>query len=192
MGISSIIPSINNPSRTSVTVLFLILVAVRILARVFISFGSLNCFKIFLLRSDFTETEDVFLRVTAPTALFWRATNSDESYESWNPFSPFEDLESMVAPWTLSCGNGLKEVCVQVQDDALVSFPICKPVTLIKPPEKFDIELFSDIDLTKALPQFGTFPVAKSGEVYVKLIAPKGLTEVPSSGFGCWNRPREI
>jgi hypothetical protein len=128
---------------------------------------------------DFTETEDVFLRINAPTALFWRATNSDESYMPWEPFSPFSDLETMIVPWRLSCGNGLKEVCVQVQDDDLVSFPTCRQVTLIKPPEKFEIELFSDIDMTQALPEFGNFQVAKSGEVYVKLIAPKGVITSP-------------
>jgi hypothetical protein len=128
---------------------------------------------------ELTNTEDVCLRINAPNATFWRASNEDGEQGEWNDFQATVDLDTTLVPWKLSCGNGAKQVCVQVQDQELVSFPVCKPVALVRPPDKYEVQLFSDIDMTELLPSFGPYQVAKEGEVYVKLVAPEKMPVPP-------------
>jgi hypothetical protein len=128
---------------------------------------------------ELTNTEDVCLRIDAPNATFWRAANEDGEQGEWLDFKPTEDLNTTVVPWKLTCGNGAKEVCVQVQDQELVSFPLCRQVSLVRPPDKYEVEMFSDPDMTVPLPSCGPYQAAREGDVYVKLVAPRKIPEAP-------------
>ena len=101
---------------------------------------------------DATNTENVCLKIKASNATFWRAVNASGQYSDWASFKPSIDLDTTIVPWSLSCGNGTKEVCVQVQDQDVVAFPICQSIVLAKPPDSFKVELFSDEAMTKPLP----------------------------------------
>lgn len=147
---------------------------------------------------EVTNTEDVCLRVDAPNATFWRASNEQGGYGDWAQFNPNVDSSVMVTPWTLSCGNGAKQVNVQVQDQDLVSFPITKTVSLIKPPEKYKVEMFSDADMTESLPRFGPYYAAKAGDVYVRITTPTLLAEPPAfdviqkGSLGIFNQQTQV
>lgn len=125
------------------------------------------------------NTENICLKIKAPNATFWRASNGDGEYSNWNPFVPVITLDTTVVEWILSCGTGIKEVCVQVQDQDLVSFPICHQIVLVKPQEKFEIEMFVDPDMEIPLPKYGQYSVAKSGDVYVKISSPRNILKNP-------------
>jgi len=126
-----------------------------------------------------TNTENVCLKIRATNATFWRAANADGQYSEWSPFKPNVDLETTVVPWTLSCGNGMKEVCVQVQDQDTVAFPICHTIVLAKPPDNYKVELFSDEEMLNPLPECGEYPAATEGKVYVKITAPNKILSLP-------------
>lgn len=129
---------------------------------------------------DATNVPEVCLRITSPGATFFRAANENGAYSKWENFKPSVTLDTMVVPWTLSCGNGKKSVCVQIQDANSVGFPICKDVVLQSPLPAFKIDFFKDDGLTIPLPIFGSTPVAPEGDVYVRLTSSSPLVSSPT------------
>lgn len=127
-----------------------------------------------------TNVPEVCLKITSPGATFYRAANEDGNFSPWTPFAPTTDLDTMVVPWTLSCGNGSKQVCVQIQDASSVGFPVCQNVTLQSAPPTFKIEFFADRKLQRALPTFKGHSVAPEGDVYVKLTSSTPMVRPPT------------
>lgn len=129
---------------------------------------------------SFATTPEVFLRVRAPSATFVRAANENGDFSDWVPFAPGVDLDTMVLPWTLSCDNGTRTVCVQIQDQLTVSFPLCREVSLATPTAQFRVEFFADESLAAGLPTFMGLPAAREGDVYLRITStrPQVLTPV--------------
>jgi len=128
---------------------------------------------------DSTNSENVCLKIKATNATFWRAVNASGQYSDWAPFKPNFDLDTTIVPWTLSCNNGTKEVCVQVQDQDMVAFPICRNIVLAKPPEAYKVELFSDETMLVPLPECSGQQAATEGNVYIKITAPQKILTMP-------------
>lgn len=138
---------------------------------------------------DFTNAPEVCLQITSPGATFFRVANEDGNWcgwkpvckeDGWQPFKANDDLETMLVPWSLTCGNGKKKVCVQIQNQNMVSFPICREVILAMPAPAFTVEMFLDADMSFRLPTFNGMPVAKAGDVYVKITASEPMIRPPS------------
>lgn len=129
---------------------------------------------------DATNTENVCLKIKASNATFWRAVNASGQYSDWASFKPSIDLDTTIVPWSLSCGNGTKEVCVQVQDQDVVAFPICQSIVLAKPPDSFKVELFSDEAMTQPLPDCAGRQAASEGKTYVKITTPIRTLTIPT------------
>lgn len=127
-----------------------------------------------------TNVPEVCLKITSPGATFYRAANENGDFSQWTQFSPNVDLDTMVVPWTLSCGNGVKQVCVQIQDPTSVGFPVCQNVTLQSAPPTFKIEFFADKKLSIALPTFQGHPVTSEGDVFVKLTSSAPMIRPPT------------
>lgn len=128
----------------------------------------------------FASTQQVCLRVTAPNATFVRVANESGAFTNWTPFQPNADLDTMVIPWTLSCGNGSKTVCVQVQDAANVGYASCQNISLQATLPSFAISFFQDGTLATPLPTFNGRPVAAAGDVFVTLTSSVPLTAPPT------------
>ena len=127
-----------------------------------------------------TTTPEVCLKIRAPGATFWRAANAGQSFSDWTSFKPNIDLETMTIPWKLTCGNGVKEVCVQVQNQNSVGFPLCKTVSLVSPPLDFDIQFYSDEGMTVSLPYFEDRPAIKAGDIWIKITSPQPVLLPPT------------
>jgi hypothetical protein len=127
----------------------------------------------------FVNVPQTSLKIHAPGATFIRAANEDGQFSEWQAFTPNVDLDTMVVPWNLTCNNGQKQVCVQIQDQTSVSFPICNNVTLGVPVPSFTIELFRDEGMTVPLPTFQGRPVAAEGEIFVKLTTSEQIVSPP-------------
>ena len=127
-----------------------------------------------------TTTPEVCLKIRAPGATFWRAANATQPFSDWTAFKPNVDLETMVVPWKLTCGNGVKEVCVQVQNQDSVGFPLCQTVSLVSPPLDFDIQFYSDENLTASLPYFEDRPAIKAGDTWIKITSPQPVLLPPT------------
>ena len=129
---------------------------------------------------SFASTQQVCIQVTAPNATFFRIANESGAFTNWTPFQPSATLDTMTIPWTLSCGNGSKTVCVQVQDAANVGYASCQNVSLQATLPSFAISFFLDGSLTAPLPTFNGRPVAAAGDVYVKLTSSVPLVAPPT------------
>lgn len=127
-----------------------------------------------------TKVSDICLLVKAPGATFFRIANEDGVYGGWTTFVPSTNLDSMIIPWTLSCGNGVKQVCVQVQNSQSVSFPSCIQIDLSAPLPAFSVEFFSDEALTTPLASFNGKPVVPEGDVFIKITSCSALTVAPT------------
>jgi len=129
---------------------------------------------------EYTNVPDVCLRITAPGTMFWRAYNEDGILSPWQAFKPGPDLETMIVPWSLTCGNGLKTVCVQVQDEFNVSYPICDNVVLVAPESRFKIDFFKDEALTEPLPKYKSWPITTAGDVYIRITTDEPQVHPPT------------
>jgi hypothetical protein len=118
-----------------------------------------------------TNVPEVCLKVRSPGATFLRARNEDGRFDDWAQFKPTHDKDTTIVPWRLTCGNGLKQVCVQVQDATSVGFPVCNVVALAAKEAAFKVEFFSDVSLTRPLSKYRTWPISPEGEVFVKMTA---------------------
>jgi hypothetical protein len=127
-----------------------------------------------------TNVPEVCVSIKSPGATFYRISNEDSAFSDWIPFKPKAELDTIVIPWVLSCGNGRKQVCVQVQDAQFIGFPVCYEVSVQAPLPTFKIEFFSDPDLTKPLASYGNKPVAPEGDVYVKITSCAALVRPPT------------
>jgi len=127
-----------------------------------------------------TTTPEVCLKIRAPGATFWRAANAGESFSDWQTFKPNQDLETMTVPWKLTCGNGTKEVCVQVQNHDSVGFPLCKTISLVSPPIDFDVQLYEDENFTLPLPYYQNRPAIKAGDIWLKITSPQPVLLPPT------------
>ena len=126
-----------------------------------------------------TTTPEVCLKIRAPGATFWRAANAREPFSDWQAFRPNQDLDTMIVPWKLTCGNGTKEVCVQVQNQDSVGFPLCKTISLVSPQIDFDVQLYEDEELTVPLPFYQNRPAIKAGDVWLKITSPQPVLLPP-------------
>lgn len=138
-------------------------------ARLDVDFEIVDCVN--FERISLTNSPEVCLMIRAPGATFWRAANEDGQFTDWQQFRPNLDLETTVVPWTLTCVGGQKRICVQVQDADMVGFPVCREVTLAIKPPQFRVEFFQDEDMTAPLPTFMGRPVAREGDVFVRMTA---------------------
>ena len=127
-----------------------------------------------------TTIPEVCLKINAKGATFWRAANAGESFSEWMAFKPDSDLETMTIPWKLTCGNGVKEVCIQVQNQNSVGYPLCKTVSLVSPPLDFDIAFYADENLTVSLPDFEGRPAIKAGNIWIKITSPQPVLLPPT------------
>jgi hypothetical protein len=125
-------------------------------------------------------TPNVCLRITCQGATYFRAANETGPFTSWTAFQPNQDLNTMVVPWTLSPGNGQKQVCIQTQDPSIVGYAACQTLVLQALPASFKIAFFQDIGLTQPLPTFSGYSVATSGDMYVSLISSVPLAYSPT------------
>ena len=128
---------------------------------------------------DSTNVSDVCLKIKGTNATFWRALNASGQYSEWATFKPTVDLDTTMVPWDLGCGNGTKEVCVQIQDQDVVAFPICHSIVLARPPEAYKVELFSDDAMQNPLPACKNYQAATEGNVFVKITSPQKILTLP-------------
>lgn len=138
-------------------------------ARLDVDFNIVDCVNFDPI--SLTNAPEVCLAIRAPGATFWRAANEDGNFTDWQQFRPNFDLETTVVPWTLTCVGGQKKICVQVQDAEMVGFPVCQDVTLALQPAEFRVEFYQDEDMTVPLPEFNGTPVAREGDVFVRLVS---------------------
>jgi hypothetical protein len=129
---------------------------------------------------DATNIPDVNLSVTAAGAMYYRIMQDDGDPSAWLPFRSGADLDTMVIPYTLTGGVGMKKVCVQVQDSSTVGFPVCKTIMLQAGIPSFRIEFFKDAALTVPLDQYKDIPVSPEGDVYVRLTSAAPLIYPPT------------
>jgi len=129
---------------------------------------------------DSTNTENVCLKIKGTNATFWRAVNENGQYSEWSTFKASVDLDTTIVPWTLSCGNGTKEVSIQIQDQDVVAFPISRTIVLAKPPDSYKVDLYSDKELTIPIPKCMDRQAARGGNVYVKITTPKKILALPT------------
>jgi len=115
---------------------------------------------------QYTNIPNVCLKINSPGSMFFRAYNEDNVTSQWMPFKAGTDFDTMIAPWELTSGTGKKTVCVQVQDEFNVSYPICQDVTLINVESKFSVNFFSDERLSNPLPTFNGWPITTSGNIF--------------------------
>lgn len=115
---------------------------------------------------QYTNIPNVCLKINSPGSLFFRVFNEDNALSQWMPFKAGPDLDTMIAPWELTSGNGRKTVCIQVQDEFNVSYPICQDVTLINVESKFSVNFFSDEGMASPLPTFKGWPITTSGDIF--------------------------
>ncbi len=127
-----------------------------------------------------TNVPEVCLKIRAPGATFFRIANEDGQFGKWEAFKPKFDFETMIVPWVLSCGNGNKQVCVQVQDAQFVSFPVCHNVILNAPLPVFKIEFYKDEEMKVPLATFHGKPVAPEGDVFIKITSCAPLVRPPT------------
>ncbi len=127
-----------------------------------------------------TNVPEVCVSIEAPGATFFRLANEDGKFSDWEAFKPKSDFNTMVVPWVLSCGNGRKQVCVQVQDAQFVSFPVCHDVILNAPLPVFKMEFFKDEALTDPLASYNGKPVAPEGDVFLRITSCASLIRPPT------------
>ena len=137
-----------------------------------------------------TNVNQIGIQVTSPSATFVRISNDDGEYSDWMPFQPQNSLDTMVIPWELSAGSGIKKVCIQVQDATTVGFPICKDIVLQGSMTGFKIEFFRDQDLTTIFDSFNNMPAIPEGDVFVRLTSSAPLIQPPT--FDVVNRGLRI
>lgn len=127
-----------------------------------------------------TNSQDICLKIKAQGVSFYRIANEDGTYSTWRPFIPTDSLDTSIVPWTLSSGNGTKNISIQLQTNNMVGFPVTKTVIFQAISPIFNIQLFLDSDLSIPLPTKNGIPVATRGNVYVKMTVEVPLRQIPS------------
>ena len=140
-------------------------------AKLVINFDIVDCVDFSVI--SLTNVPEVCLRINAPGATFWRARNEEGPFSGWEPFRPTYDLDTTIVPWKLSCGNGAKQVCIQIQDAAVVGFPVCQQVALAMSETNFQVRFFSDSGMTSELPTYKDWPITAGGDVFIRMEAPE-------------------
>jgi hypothetical protein len=126
-----------------------------------------------------TTDQTIGLSIYAPGATFYRLAGDDLVWSEWKPFVPAYDLDTMFVKYTLSNGNGLKNIYVQVQDALTIGFPVKVSIILQGRTPLFEIELFRDEALTDPVGSFKGHSVIAAGETFLKITPSVPLGESP-------------
>lgn len=124
---------------------------------------------------------DVILEIIGtPEVVAFRVKNeNDADYPNWCPWSPKIGDYHTEQEWTLSPGQGIKEVCIQAITYSGITAEFCMSVIGDYPPVIFEVRFFDDADYTVRLPSFDGMAVASTGSdpdsrqrlIYVEILA---------------------
>lgn len=117
--------------------------------------------------------------VGTPEIVAFRIKNEiDESFNQWCPWSPeIEDFYTEKS-WTLSPGQGIKEVCIQAITYSGITTEFCLPIVADYSPIIFEANFYGDENYTNKLPKFeglfvastGGSPNTSSSTIYVEIV----------------------